>query len=265
MNNKNICKFVLPSVSDSLRTMNFILESNTSIMSKKQHLRFNRLILVINGSGIFHFDSMSVEAEMGSIVVGFNNETFYAEPSDDMEYMYIDFDGGRCAKIFNRFGIDSDNRHFKGYYGIVPIWEERLASASEITIDLVTEGILLYTFSKLVSEAQKNDSIVGQMIKITKENFVDPNLSIVFLAEELSYNPKYLSHTFKKTMGINYSEYLKNMRIKYAISLFENGIDSVKNVALLSGFSDPLYFSTVFTKSVGTPPSKYKTQKETDN
>ncbi len=264
MDNKNICKFVLPSANDSLRTMNFILESNTNIMGKKQHLKVNRLILVISGSGILHFDSMLVEAEMGSIVVGFSGETFYAQPSDDMEYMYIDFEGGRCSKIFSRFGIDLDNRHFKGYYGIVPIWEERLANANEITIDLVTEGILLYTFSKLVSEAKKNDSIVGQMIKITKENFIDPNLSIVFLADELSYNPKYLSHTFKKTMGINYSEYLKNMRLKYAMSLFENGIDSVKNVALLSGFSDPLYFSTVFTKSIGIPPSKYKTQKEID-
>ena len=59
-------------------------------------------------------------------------------------------------------------------------------------------------------------------------------------------------------MGITYSEYLKNLRIKYAISLFEHGIESVKNVAFLSGFSDPLYFSTVFKSNIGVPPKEYK-------
>jgi AraC-like DNA-binding protein len=58
-------------------------------------------------------------------------------------------------------------------------------------------------------------------------------------------------------MGIGYAEYLRNLRIKYAVSLFDHGIDSVKNVALLSGFSDPLYFSTVFKTVVGLSPKEY--------
>jgi AraC-like DNA-binding protein len=41
------------------------------------------------------------------------------------------------------------------------------------------------------------------------------------------------------------------------VSLLEHGIDSVKNVALLSGFSDPLYFSTVFKKDIGISPKEY--------
>lgn len=96
------------------------------------------------------------------------------------------------------------------------------------------------------------------MLEITEEQFNDPGLSIASLAETLGYNAKYLSHTFKDKMGIGYTEYLRNLRIKYAISLLDHGIDSVKNVALLSGFTDPLYFSTVFKKSVGVSPKEYK-------
>ena len=59
-------------------------------------------------------------------------------------------------------------------------------------------------------------------------------------------------------MGVSYSEYLRTLRIKYAVSLFDHGIDSVKNVALLSGFADPLYFSTVFKKYTGLSPKEYK-------
>ena len=58
-------------------------------------------------------------------------------------------------------------------------------------------------------------------------------------------------------MKVNYSEYLRSIRMKYAISLFELGISSVKNVALLSGYSDPLYFSNSFKKTVGISPKDY--------
>ena len=61
-----------------------------------------------------------------------------------------------------------------------------------------------------------------------------------------------------KKMGMSFSEYLRTVRIKHAVMLFEHGLDSVKNVALLSGFSDPLYFSSVFKSEVGISPSEYR-------
>jgi YesN/AraC family two-component response regulator len=45
--------------------------------------------------------------------------------------------------------------------------------------------------------------------------------------------------------------------MKYATMLFDRGLDSVKNVAQLSGYSDPFYFSNVFKKSVGVSPKEY--------
>jgi AraC-like DNA-binding protein len=58
-------------------------------------------------------------------------------------------------------------------------------------------------------------------------------------------------------MNVSYGEYLRGIRFKYAIALFELGISSVKNVALLSGFSDPLYFSNAFKKAIGISPKEY--------
>ena len=58
-------------------------------------------------------------------------------------------------------------------------------------------------------------------------------------------------------MGTSYTEYLRMLRLKYAVSLLDHGLDSIKNVALLSGFSDPLYFSTVFKQALGVSPKEY--------
>ena len=71
------------------------------------------------------------------------------------------------------------------------------------------------------------------------------------------YNEKYLSHLFKSRIGVSFTEHLRNKRISYAVLLFEHGLDSVKNVAFLSGFSDPLYFSTVFKRSLGVSPKEF--------
>lgn len=171
--------------------------------------------------------------------------------------MYIDFSGTRSDILFHRFGINKNNRFFTGFDGIIPLWHDSLSRASEENIDLASESILLYTFSRLSGITAEQNNLVNAVVKLTEEQFSNHELSVTSIAKELAYNPKYLSHMFKKNMGVSYSEYLRTLRIKYAISLFDHGIDSVKNVAFLSGFSDPLYFSTVFKKVVGMSPKEY--------
>ena len=99
--------------------------------------------------------------------------------------------------------------------------------------------------------------MIQKILAITEERFREPELSLSTVARSMGYNPKYLSHLFKERMNVRYSEYLRDFRIKHAISLFELGISSVKNVAFLSGFSDPLYFSGVFKKAVGLSPKEF--------
>ena len=114
-------------------------------------------------------------------------------------------------------------------------------------------------------ERSREGGVVSDILRLTAERFSDPTLSIANLSEELSYHPKYISHLFKKEMGITYSEYLRDTRLNYARGLFDHGLDSVKNVALLSGFSDPLYFSSVFKKVVGLSPTDYIKAQQTDD
>lgn len=66
-------------------------------------------------------------------------------------------------------------------------------------------------------------------------------MSLFVIAEMTGNNEKYLSSLFKKDKWI-----------------FDGaGIVSVKNVAMLSGFGDTLYFSKVFKESEGITPKEY--------
>lgn len=261
MDSKNICKFVIGDQTDKLKITNFVYESDYDTMSSPSLSNSNRVILIKRGSGTFYADGIPFDYNTGCLIFAFENETVYFKSEDICEYFYISFVGERSQILFSRFNINKENRIFFGFDGLIPMWHESVSGASKDTIDLAAESVLLYSFSKLNTSSEDKNHIVSTIIDLTQKNFSDYDLSIEKIANKLNYNPKYLSHTFKKKMNISYSEYLRNIRMKYAVSLFDHGIDSVKNVAYLSGFKDPFYFSSVFKKTIGVSPKEYTDKK----
>lgn len=258
MKDRNICKFISAPPINNLSVFCFIKESNPDVMTKEKKLDKQRMILVTQGKGIFKFDETNIPFRAGSLVFGFEGEFFSVSPAESCEYLYLSFEGTRANTLFHHLDINKAHRKFDGFEGLIPLWLESLSNASEQTVELAAEGILLYTFSRLPLDTKLQIGPINQVITISEEQLSNSELSISKIAEEIGYDAKYLSHRFKEKMGVTYSEYLRTLRIKHAVSLFEHGIESVKNVALLSGFTDPLYFSTVFKKSIGVSPKDYK-------
>ena len=261
MKNKNICKFVTGENRDRLEVKKFIYESDADTMRQRTTLEYNRVILVSEGDGCANIGGIEWKIQKGQLIFAFKNEKIVIMPQNDCEYMYIDFDGARATDLFSRFGVSKVSRVREGFDGIIPLWKDSLRRATEDNLDLLAEGMLLYAMSRLSRDTDEQNTLISRILEITENNFTDSTLSIGAIAEDISYNSKYISHLFKEKMGVSYSEYLRNLRIKYAVSLLEHGIDSVKNIAFLSGFTDPMYFSTVFKKAIGVSPKDYMSRK----
>ena len=262
MKNKNICKFPTTSlIGNTLSVSCFVLETDLETMQRPIKLTSHRMLLVLQGNGILQVNGAPIPLQSGMLLFGLCGETVALQNGEELLYMYIDFEGARAEELLRRFDITPISRFYASLDGLIPLWQESLSRASETTIDLAAESILLYTFSRLFGAESERNGIIGRIAEFTEQHFNDPDLNLTVIAEELSYHPKYISHLFKEKMGISYSEYLRAVRLKYATTLFDHGIDSVKNVALLSGFSDPLYFSSVFKKCIGVSPKKYKEDK----
>ena len=103
------------------------------------------------------------------------------------------------------------------------------------------------------------------MLMLTNDRFTEADFSLSLLAAELGYDAKYLSALFKKKRGIAFTQHLRDLRVRHALFLMEQGVVSVKNVAILSGFADPLYFSKIFTMSEGISPKDYIKKMELNN
>ena len=79
----------------------------------------------------------------------------------------------------------------------------------------------------------------------------------------LPLNYDYVRKLFKSETGVTPREYLLNERMKLARELILSGVTNryseytVSQIAEACGFSEPLYFSRVFKKFYGVPPTEY--------
>ena len=258
MISKNICKFPIQMINcGEINIACFVREANIEIMQTPTKLKHNRLLICLEGNGAFKVDSSTYSISKGTMIFFFSGETVALRCGENIICEYIDFDGSRADELFRRFDVTALSRLYEGFEGSIPLWQESLYRSNDKTLSLAAESLILYSFSRLYESGDTESGLVSRIMQITEENFNNAELSVTTIAEELAYNPKYISHLFKQKTGVAYSEYLRSVRLKYATTLFDHGLDSVKNVALLSGFTDPLYFSNVFKKHIGVSPTEY--------
>lgn len=263
---ENICKFVTEGESFPLITVNFVFEKNNTYNGKELVKSAHSIMLVFSGSGTLTLDGNTDLVLPGTIFFIFAGEKYILQGDENFEYIYITFKGARADELFERYGINAVNRIFKGYESLLPFWQSAIARADSANLDLVSESVLLYTFSQMAEIAENGEKhLLGSIIGHIEAYFSDNTLTLGSCAESLGYNPKYISRVFSKNVGMTFSEYLKNVRIKHAIFLMENGVTAIKNVALLSGYSDPLYFSNVFKASTGLTPSDFLKKRHGSN
>ena len=258
MAGQNICKFSEIRSSDLICT-NFIYET-ASKQAVDTRLEQNLLGVVAEGKGVLIQGGQEYELMPGDIFYIRRGVCFRIIFEDGGSYLYISFQGRRAVEIMKRATLNEDAGVFdcRGERDrLVAFGMECLDKADGGNLDIFGEAMLLYLFGHITVSKKQGDRLLSDIITLSGDHFTEVGFSLGKLSEMLGYAPKYLSFYFKKKRGIGYAEYLREMRLDHAVFLIEEGVECVKNIAMLSGFSDALYFSRVFKKSKGISPSEY--------
>jgi AraC-like DNA-binding protein len=93
--------------------------------------------------------------------------------------------------------------------------------------------------------------------ELLDENYAAPD-SIQDRLETLDFSYTHLCRMFKRHYGISPMGYVNAGRLERAKALLQEGRLSVKPAAHEAGFADPAYFSRLFRRSEGVPPSEYR-------
>ena len=106
-------------------------------------------------------------------------------------------------------------------------------------------------------EDQEKEKIIYYGVKYIQSNFTD-DISLTDAATAASLSVHYFSRLFKKEMGCTFKEYLTELRMKEAKKKLKNRDENISNIAKDIGYNNPGYFSKVFKKYEGMPPSDYR-------
>jgi YesN/AraC family two-component response regulator len=122
-------------------------------------------------------------------------------------------------------------------------------------------NILALIAKNLNRENSYKDDLIRDSVAYMHEHYRESDFNIDKLLKQTYISPAYYRRIFKEIYQCSPIEYLKNLRINYAKQLLENGYYTVSEVAELSGFSTPTYFSYEFKKMTGYSPTQYRFQK----
>ncbi len=95
------------------------------------------------------------------------------------------------------------------------------------------------------------------------KDYINQNYSSQLTLKEIANNfhisPSYLSNIFKKAFNETPNEYIMKKRIQKSKELLAVYPPmSIKQIAIITGYTDPFYFSRIFKIESGMTPTEYR-------
>lgn len=101
------------------------------------------------------------------------------------------------------------------------------------------------------------DIRIKQVVEFVGKN-LDRNISLQNLAQKYNLCYSYLSKLFKEEVGICFSKYLIQARIKKAKEFLRNNSMSIKQISYSIGYKYVPNFNHDFKRITGLSPSEYR-------
>ena len=117
----------------------------------------------------------------------------------------------------------------------------------------------LNAFLKKYEASKRNQE--KKPVRIVKDyirEHYQENISLEEMAKLVDLNPVYLSVLFKRSTGVNFNDYLTNIRITKAKTMLKDTNESIAVIAEEVGYANAKYFSQLFSKVVGINPTVYR-------
>ncbi len=99
---------------------------------------------------------------------------------------------------------------------------------------------------------------LAQVLEVMEQKLGDAHYTVEDLCRELGVSYSSLNRKLQQLTGKSAVSLLRSMRLQRAEALLANTGLSVSEVAYETGFTSPSYFSRIFTREIGIPPSAYQ-------
>ena len=243
-------------------------------LAPHRHARLHQVLLVEKGGGSVTLDGKTHPLSQGSLVnvppnhvhsFRFEKDTrgWVTTLADELMDELLVGVGTQRSEINQATVLQSDAFIAKT---VQQIWLE--FSSQEKARALMLRGLsgvlLAWVARQLaaasIGDAQANDSVLVQRFKALIEQNFASHWKVSQYAKALSISPTHLSRLTRAANGMSALRMIEARLMREARRNLAYTNLSVSSIAYTLGFSDPAYFSRVFTRDAGISPKAFRSQ-----
>lgn len=244
------------------------------------------ITFVQEGEMIYQVNGDSFHLHKGEALFG-NSSTLHAGhmfDGKDCIYTSITFDsrllyGYESSILYRKYVVPivQDFALSAIYFDLTKEWHNDIISIIQCLIELnkyhdITYEldilILLQQFWKLLFLHHQTKTLVNEYDKRNYEririilSFIEVNyrnrLTLEEIAEQVHLCKEECSRIFKRYMKLSLFDFILEYRIEKSLQYLMNSDLTIRDIASNVGFNDSNYYSKVFNKVKGCPPSRYR-------
>lgn len=235
----------------------------------KQHI----LIYCKEGQGIIHINKKKLLLKPNTFCIippGVPHK-YYADSKLPWSIYWLHFTGTQAPFFYTKFSelhtptvssVILEERRISLFENLIHVLEDGY-SISNIEYTNITLWQLLNSFLyqryfiEVGRKQDPNNNLVQASIDYMKEN-IDNALKVSDISQHFNYSPSHYFSIFKNQTGYSPIHYFNHLKIQKACQLLSFSSLSIKEISFSLGFSDPLYFSRLFKKTMNASPSNYR-------
>ena len=262
MNNHNY--FNIYDADISITDVDSILrEEHSGFWRTEQKPSYNQLFYVLEGEYNIYIDNKSVRICENDVLFLPRNTAYRAEGyNKNFSFIGIYFSvlEPEPETFFHKFQHIRNLKNMKNQFREIA----RMFSGTQPGRRLRLKKALYSILENLTSASFSGDAIcryystIKNAADYIEENYMNNDISCVFLANLCNITPTHFAKTFKMAYNITPKEYIIRMRMKRAEEYLIYSAYSVMEISSLLGYSDPAYFSAAFKRIYGVSPSAYR-------
>lgn len=133
-----------------------------------------------------------------------------------------------------------------------------LAAYQQGTVLLHCSRCITTILQSLLDRSDNSDTKILQIVKNFVQEHFSEHIELKDAAAIVFLSPSYLGILFKKKTGMNFSDYVTDVRINVAKEYLRNIELNISEIAKAVGYKDTRYFSKLFKKATGVKPVEYR-------
>ncbi len=230
-----------------------------------------QLIYLADGKAHFKINGKIHILEKGSCVLFHPGEPqfyyYYLEEHPDIYWVH--FSCNKSNPFLSQTGWGKENIYQVGVHGSYTHLFDGIIQELQLKQPLCEEQLKLMMQQLLLRMGRnriKADKVfenynreVEEALRIFHQSS-EQDFTIKKFTKERGLNYYRFIDTFTKQVGISPRQYIINIRMSTAKELLANPLFQVSEVAQLTGYDNPLYFSRLFKKVWGISPTEFRMQ-----